>query len=70
VLSLVRQCRGGRLNDPTFGRRMRGQGPYADLIARRFTLAKRRFGLVQADLPLRTDLFEPPTPGQSQLCLL
>ncbi len=69
VLSLVRQCRGGRLNDPTFGRRMRGEGPYAELIAKRFALAKRRFGLVQVDPPLRTDLFEPPTPGQSQLRL-
>ena len=29
VLSLVRQCRGGRLNDPAFGRRMRGEGAYA-----------------------------------------
>jgi DNA repair photolyase len=69
VLSMVRQCRGGRLNDPTFGRRMRGEGPYAELIAQRFALARRRFGLVQVGPPLRTDLFEPPTPGQSQLRL-
>ncbi len=34
VLSLVRACRGGRLNDPTFGRRMRGEGAYAQLIAK------------------------------------
>jgi DNA repair photolyase len=60
VLSLVRQCRGGRLYDPTFGRRMRGEGPYAQLIARRFGAAKRRLGLAGDREPLRTDLFVPP----------
>ncbi len=45
VLSLLRQCREGRLNDPSFGGRMRGQGAYADLIRRRFEAARRRFGL-------------------------
>jgi hypothetical protein len=32
VASLVCQCRDGRLNDPEFGSRMRGAGPYAELI--------------------------------------
>ena len=45
VLSLVRQCRGGKLYDATFGRRMRGEGPYAQLIERRVATAKRRLGL-------------------------
>ena len=44
VLSLVRACRGGRLNDPAFGRRMRGEGAYAELIARRFAVARRKLG--------------------------
>jgi DNA repair photolyase len=69
VLALVRQCRGGKLNDPTFGRRMRGQGAYADLIARRFALATRRLGLNQSSTPLRTDLFESPAEGRRQLRL-
>ena len=60
VLSLIRQCRDGRLNDPEFGRRMRGQGPLADLIARRFEVARRRAGLVGRSYPERTDLFRPP----------
>ncbi len=67
VLSLVRQCRGGRLNDPTFGRRMRGQGPYAELIGRRFALARRRYGLDRRAPALRTDLFEPPSGRQLRL---
>ena len=45
VLSLIGQCRGGRLNDPSFGSRMRGSGPVADLLAQRFRLAARRLGL-------------------------
>ena len=70
VLSLIRQCRGGRLNDPSFGSRMRGQGAYAELIGRRFALARRRLGLDRPRPPLRTDLFEPPVAGRRQLRLL
>jgi DNA repair photolyase len=69
VLGLVRDTRGGRLYDPTFGARMRGTGPQADLLARRFTVACRRLGLARAPAPLRTDLFRvPPAPGD-QLAL-
>ena len=60
VLSLIRQCRGGRLNDPAFGGRMRGQGPVADLVGRRFEVARRRAGLTARSYPSRTDLFRPP----------
>jgi DNA repair photolyase len=45
VMSLVRQMRGGRNNDPAFGLRMRGTGPLADLIERRFRIACKRLGL-------------------------
>ena len=45
VMSLIGAMRGGRDNDPRFGTRMRGVGPYADLIARRFETACRRLGL-------------------------
>ncbi len=45
VMSLVQQLRGGRDNDPRFGKRMTGTGNYADLIAKRFELACRRYGL-------------------------
>src|SRR6267378_3689243 len=45
VISIVRQMRGGRDNDPRFGTRMTGTGLFAELIERRFDLACRRFGL-------------------------
>jgi DNA repair photolyase len=45
VLALVRQTRGGALYDSRFRHRQTGQGPYAELLAQRFRLALRRFGL-------------------------
>jgi len=67
VISLHRQCRGGKLNDARFGHRMRGEGTYAELIRERFKLAKKRFGTDRRMPRLRTDLFEVPG---SQLRLL
>jgi DNA repair photolyase len=66
VLSLVASVRGGRLNDPRFGSRMRGQGPVADLIRRRFALARRRTGLDRPPPVLDTSAFRP---GRAQLSL-
>ena len=45
VMSIVRQMRGGRENDPDFGSRMTGKGNYAELIEKRFDIACRRHGL-------------------------
>lgn len=45
VMSLVRDVRGGRENDPRFGSRMTGEGHFARLTAQRFALACRRLGL-------------------------
>ena len=47
VLDLIRDTREGKLNSSEWGERMRGQGPYADLIAQRFRLAVKRLGLDQ-----------------------
>ncbi|MCF7223657.1 PA0069 family radical SAM protein [Marilutibacter chinensis] len=44
VMSLIRQMRGGKDYDSAFGTRMRGTGPFAELIAQRFRKAHRRFG--------------------------
>lgn len=61
VLSLIRQIRGGRENDPRFGSRMRGEGEFAELIKQRFKLGVRRYGLVQnRDVALDCSLFSPP----------
>jgi DNA repair photolyase len=69
VLSLMRQTRGGRLYDPAFGTRMRGQGPYADLIAQRFEKACTRHGLNRRRWEMRADLFRPPLARGDQLAL-
>lgn len=45
VISIIRQSRGGRENDPNFGSRMSGSGNFAELIGKRFDLACRRLGL-------------------------
>jgi DNA repair photolyase len=69
VESLIRQVRGGALYRSNFGERMRGTGPYADLIRQRFRLASQRLGLNRRDQAIRTDLFQaPPATGQ-QLAL-
>ncbi len=63
VMSLVRQMRGGRDYDSNFGTRMRGEGPFADLIEARFRRARRQLGYGRMP-PLRTDRFRAPaTPG-------
>jgi DNA repair photolyase len=71
VMSLINQARGGKDYDAQFGVRMRGSGAYADLLRTRFSLAKRKLGLDDADErhELRTDLFRPPAANQAQLTL-
>lgn len=51
VMSTVQQLRGGKDYDATFGKRMRGQGVYAELLARRFALARKRLGYAERRLP-------------------
>jgi DNA repair photolyase len=65
VMSLVRDIRGGRDNDPRFGARMRGQGEFAKLIGDRFAIACRRLGLDTERTPaLDTTQFRPPRPAR------
>jgi DNA repair photolyase len=63
VMSVIRSMRGGKEYDAKWGERMRGNGPYAWQIGRRFEMAARRLGLNQERRPLRTDLFAPPPAG-------
>lgn len=65
VMSLIRQMRGGRDYDSRFGTRMRGEGPFAQLLSRRFARAHRQLGF--ARLPaLDTTAFVPPRPPSPQ----
>jgi DNA repair photolyase len=71
VLSLIRQVRGGALNDPQFGTRMRGQGPIAALLAQRFAAACRRHGFTrESEATLDTSRFRVPAGPGAQLDLL
>ncbi len=45
VMSIVRDMRGGRDNDPNFHSRMSGKGNFAELIRARFALARKRYGM-------------------------
>ncbi|MEO5807139.1 PA0069 family radical SAM protein [Devosia sp.] len=69
VLGLVRETRGGRDNDPNFHSRMRGEGPYAELLRQRFEKARERYGLGEKLPPLRTDLFIAPKVEDKQMSL-
>ena len=69
VMERVRDMRGGKDYDSTFGRRMRGTGPVAELIAKRFRLAVQR--LEFPGFPaLDPSGFTPPLPETGQLSLL
>ena len=70
VMSLVRSMRDGKDYDAEWGKRMKGSGPYAWQIGRRFEIAARRLGLNAQKSPLRTDLFVQTRKGAEQLMLL
>lgn len=69
VLSLLRSMRGGKDYDAEWGKRMRGEGPYAWQIGRRFEIAAKKLGLNTHKKRLRHDLFSPRQEGGTQLCL-
>ena len=70
VLNRIRECRAGRLSDSRFDTRMRGEGPYAEQLARLFAVAARRASLDRPLPPLSGAHFRrPPQPGdQLRLC--
>lgn len=67
VMATIQSIRGGKDNDGNFFTRMRGQGPWAELLRTRFHIAARRYGLDGERLKLRTDLFRPPRGPQGDL---
>jgi DNA repair photolyase len=70
VFKLIRDTRGGKDNDSTFGKRMTGSGPIAWMIGRRFEVACERLGFNQTSLRTTTEHFRPPRPASEQLRLL
>ena len=67
VMATIQSLRGGRDNDPNFFTRMRGAGPWAELIKTRFDIACRKHNLPRLKIPLRRDLFQPPPGDQLRL---
>lgn len=71
VMSLIQQSRGGRDYQSEFGTRMVGTGVFAQLLRKRFELAKRRLSIADSEgrHDLRTDLFRPPCRDRNQMTL-
>lgn len=70
VMSLIRQLRGGKEYDATFGQRMSGQGEFATLLEQRFIIACKRFKLnIYPSTPLNIKAFQPPIKASPQIDL-
>lgn len=69
VLNLIRDARGGALYSAEWGTRMRGSGPYAELLFKRFDRAVRRYGLTRRSWDASSAHFRPPPGDQLSLGL-
>jgi len=67
VMAIIQSLRDGRDNDPNFFTRMRGSGPWAELLRTRFQIAVKKHGLNKERFAARTDLFRPPRSAQGEL---
>lgn len=67
VLKIIASMRNGKRNDPNFHSRMRGTGPWADLIKTRLNVAARKYGLNKDQVELRSDIFKRPLIKGSQM---
>ena len=70
VMSLIRSMRDGKDYDSEWGKRMKGAGPYAWQIGRRFEIAAKRLGLNAERRTLRVDQFVAGANASEQLMLL
>lgn len=69
IMARLREMHGGKSYDAAWHRRMRGEGPYAEIVAQRFSLASKRLGLADKARPMRCDLFCAPVLPGAQLSL-
>ena len=67
ILHRVREIRGGKLNDPNFKSRMRGEGIYAQQMAELFQLARKKSGITERWPKLTTEHFRRPEKDQLKL---
>jgi DNA repair photolyase len=69
VINLIRETRGGKDYDSSWGKRMTGSGPIAWMIGRRFEVACERLDLNSTSVKMTTEHFRPPQPSAQQLDL-
>ncbi len=69
VLHRIQEIRGGRLNDPNFRTRMRGEGVFAEQVAKLFELGRKKAGLNKKNFELSTAFFRRTTNSQMDLFL-
>jgi DNA repair photolyase len=69
ILARIRETRGGKLYEPEFGSRMRGEGPYAQMLSRRFEIARRRLGFSTERFDLDMSRFTKPKQDAAQRAL-
>jgi DNA repair photolyase len=69
VINLIRETRGGKDYDSSWGKRMTGSGPIAWMIGRRFEVACQRLGFNLTSVKTTTEHFRPPRPAADQLDL-
>jgi DNA repair photolyase len=69
VFKLIRETRGGKDYDSKWGERMKGTGPYAWMIGRRFEMACEKLGLNERKYKLTTEHFRKPMQDKAQLSL-
>ena len=69
VFKLIRDMRGGKDYDSAWGKRMKGTGPYAWMIGRRFEMTCEKLGLNETKTQLTTRHFRAPKQEQAQLNL-
>lgn len=69
IMGRVRELHGGKVYEAKFGTRMTGQGIWAQQMAQRIAVARKRLGLDAKRAPLRCDLFAPPARKGDQLSL-
>jgi DNA repair photolyase len=69
ILARLREMHGGKLYDARWHARMRGEGPYAEMISQRFRVAVKRLGLSTNATPICCDLFRAPLVDSAQMSL-
>ena len=67
ILHRLREIRGGKLNDPNFKTRMRGEGIYAEEMAKLFQLARKKSGITERWPKLTTEHFRRQEKDQMSL---